>query len=292
MSWAIDRVMIGDGRQGASGHKMQDGVLYAAAGLTGGDESFWPIDANSITLSLHTMQALLNAIDDGTNDLPRKKKFLQEMFRRLYAWMMAHRGVPILIGGIGARGQITGSRRFEVHQYGPNLVRSNDDSCVSAALSNGTCALYGTTGGTSVDKYLRKHPMKIKTLKQLFSLVHQIPAQLSVRRVPKAVKKAFDANPFKWLAHHNQGVWIVRIVEHGIVDHCVALDCNRGIVHDSASRYPFALTEDVLRLLGGDEAKNLRVAEVRELVKVPVNSKKPSRCSCSSPAPPAPSSPA
>ena len=290
MSWAIDRVMIGDGRQGARGRKMQDGVLYAATGLTGGDESFWPIEASSITLSLHTMQALLHAVDDGTNDQPRNKKFLQEMFRRLYAWMMAHRGVTILIGGISSRGQISGSRGFEVHQYGPNLVRSNEDSCVSAALANGTCALYGTKEGTSTDKFLRKHPMKMKTLKQLFTLVHQIPAQLSVRRAPKSDKKAYEENPFKWLAHRSQGVWIVRIVEHGIVDHCVALDCNRGIVHDSASRYPFALTEDVFRLLGGDDANNLRVAEVRELVKVLVNSKKRSRCSSSSPAPPASSS--
>ena len=90
-----------------------------------------------------------------------------------------------------------------------------------------------------------------------------------MRRVPKAEKKAFEANPFKWLAYRNQGVRIVRIVEHGIVDHCVALDCNRGIVHDSASRYPFALTEYVLRLLDRYEAKNLRLLEVRELAKAP-----------------------
>ena len=59
LSWTIDRVMVGDSRRGKRGNKMQNGVLYAAIWLTGGDESFLPIDSNSIILSLHTMQALL-----------------------------------------------------------------------------------------------------------------------------------------------------------------------------------------------------------------------------------------
>lgn len=130
------------------------------------------------------------------------------------------------------------------------------------------------------------NPTKVKTLKQLFSIVHKVPAHLKVRRVPKGEKEAFDADSFKWLAHKKDGVWRVRVIEHGIVGHFVPLDGNRGIISDSASRYPFVLTEDLLHLLGGDEAQHLRVAEVRELVKVPVNPKKALRRSSSAPAPP------
>ena len=53
-----------------------------------------------------------------------------------------------------------------------------------------------------------------------------------------------------------------------MVDHCVSIDGNRGIILDSAARYPFMLCEEILKRLGGDDSKNLQVAEVRELVTV------------------------
>ena len=142
-------------------------------------------------------------MDDPTNELLYKKKFLQEMFHRVFEWMVIHRDAPLLVGGNGARGRITGSRRFYVHQSSPNVVRSSEDSCVPSVLANGTSALYGITEVIRVDRHLWKHPMKSKTLKQLFHLASQIPAPLSIHRVPKSKKKDFEENIFKWLAQRN-----------------------------------------------------------------------------------------
>ena len=145
-------------------------------------------------------------MDDPTNELLYKKTFLQEMFHRVFEWMMTHCDAPILFGGIGARGRITGSRRLEVYQSSPNVVRSSEDSCVPSALASANSALYRITEVISVDRYLRKHPMKSKTRKQLFHLASQIPAPLSIRRVPKSKKKDFEENIFKWLAQRNHDV--------------------------------------------------------------------------------------
>lgn len=55
--------MDGDGRRGKSGDKVQDGVLNAATGFTGCDKRFWPIDSNSNKRYLHTIPALIRAMD-------------------------------------------------------------------------------------------------------------------------------------------------------------------------------------------------------------------------------------
>ena len=53
------------------------------------------------------------------------------------------RGTSVIVGRIGARGHISGSRKFEVHDYGPNIVRNNNGTCVPAAVSNACGSLYG-----------------------------------------------------------------------------------------------------------------------------------------------------
>ena len=60
---------------------------------------------------------------------------------------------------------------------------------------------------------------------------------------------------------------MVRVARHGILDHCVALDCKKGITHDSSSRFLFALTEDIIRRVGGDEETALRVAGLEILLR-------------------------
>ena len=105
-------------------------------------------------------------------------------------------------------------------------------------------------------------------MKQLFIFVHQLPVGVNVRRIRKTDKGEFNKNTFKWLVNRCTGIWIVRITQHGILDHCVAVDCKKGIIHDISSRFPFALTEHILRRVGGDDATQLRIAEVREIVNV------------------------
>ena len=61
---------------------------------------------------------------------------------------------------------------------------------------------------------------------------------------------------------------MVRLVEPKVVDHCLVIDGKRRLIIDSAEPFPLFLTEDVLRRCGGSEAKNLIVAEVRQILPV------------------------
>ena len=124
--------------------------------------------------------------------MPYKNKVLQEMFHRVFEWVMAYRAALIIFGGIGTRRRTTGSTKFKGHHYGPKFVLSNDDSCGQAALANGLSEPRGITEGIGVDRHLWKHPMKTKTLKELFHLVHQVLALLCMqvrnpRRIPKKI---------------------------------------------------------------------------------------------------------
>ncbi len=61
-------------------------------------------------------------------------------------------------------------------------------------------------------------------------------------------------------------MWVVRLVESGVADHCVLVDTKVALIFDCAAQHPISLTEEALRLCGADDARNLRVAEVRQLV--------------------------
>lgn len=269
----VDRLVVGDGSTDNSTKQLADGTLYAATGLQGGNESFWPIPASSLKMSMLSLAALWRI---GESNLPANKKaeLQKRLTQNLLDWLYQHRGVVVVIGGIGARGHIHNARRFEVHEFGTNPARSNQGNCVPAAVANAVSALATIDDAKRVEKYFNDHPRVYTTLKQLFEEVHRINLPLAVRRIPKAEREAFQKDPFAWVSNLKSGVWIVRLDQHDKSDHCVAIDGNRGLILDGASRYPFILSEEILRRLGGDHATKLRVAEVRELVMPNVNTKK------------------
>ncbi len=61
-------------------------------------------------------------------------------------------------------------------------------------------------------------------------------------------------------------MWIVRLVESRVVDHCVLVDTKVAFIFDCAARHPISLTEEALRLCVGDDARDLRMEEVHQLV--------------------------
>ncbi len=72
---------------------------------------------------------------------------------------------------------------------------------------------------------------------------------------------------FRWLAESAKVVWIVKVVEIGIVDHCLCVDANRALIYYSAETYPLLLLEEVLRSCGGEDSKNVKFAEAVQIVK-------------------------
>ena len=190
----------------------------------------------------------------------------KRLLGNLLEWMKKNRGVPVVIGAVGARGHIRNTRQFQIHEYGPNNVCRNEGSCVMESVANGVAVLKSSEDALKVAKYAETNPKLFTTLKQIFFVLPKLPVSLTVRKIAQTKKDLFVANPFSWLLNMKNGIWIVCLKQHGIVDHCVAIDANRGIILDSAARYPFMLCEEILKRLGGDEAQNLQVAEVRELL--------------------------
>ncbi len=89
---------------------------------------------------------------------------------------------------------------------------------------------------------------------------------MEVRKISEADKSSFRSNVFRWLTEDARGVWIVRLAESGVADHCVVVDTSVALIFDCATEHLISLTEEALRLCDGDDSRHLRVAEVRLLV--------------------------
>lgn len=61
-------------------------------------------------------------------------------------------------------------------------------------------------------------------------------------------------------------MFLVQLKQKQVVDYCVVVNGIHRVAIDSSERYPLMLSEDVLRLSGGDDESNLVVYEVREVV--------------------------
>lgn len=61
-------------------------------------------------------------------------------------------------------------------------------------------------------------------------------------------------------------MYLVKLKQKQLMDHCVVVNWNSCVFIDSAERYPLTLSADVLRICGIDSASNLVVAELREVV--------------------------
>ncbi len=89
---------------------------------------------------------------------------------------------------------------------------------------------------------------------------------LEARCLWKEEVTAVRENAFRWFAEDAKGVWIVRFVQSGTVVHCVVLAANEALIFDVAEDYRLILTEESLRLCGGDDASRLKFAEARQIV--------------------------
>ena len=115
---------------------------------------------------------------------------------------------------------------------------------------------------------MRCRTTRLATLKQLQDALHAMPLRLEVHSVPKdkMTRNEYCPNSFRWLAKKAEGIWIVRLAQSNAVDRCVVVDATSGFIIDSVEEYPITLTEDTLRMCGGDDADNLHVAEARRIV--------------------------
>ena len=204
-SLVVDHVLVGDGSSDGSKRVIENGKLYGATGLQGGNENFWPISAKSLHISISSLAAL-SKIAFSTMKAEQKVHLQQRLLTTLLDWMQKNKGVPVVISAVGARGRIRNTRQFQVRRYGPNVLCRNEGRCVPESVANGVAALSSTTEGLSVINFFEKNPRLFTTMKQLFDLLPHLPVEITIRKVAKAQRTVFDANPFSWLSNLERGI--------------------------------------------------------------------------------------
>jgi len=93
------------------------------------------------------------------------------------------------------------------------------------------------------------------------------------------VKSPDRGEGFRWVGNKKSGIWIVRLIHDGILDHCVGGDNKRGMIFDKEEPAPEELSPQTLDMCGGHGTPGLRIAKVRELVEGRESSKKKSKIS-------------
>jgi len=128
--------------------------------------------------------------------------------------------------------------------------------------------LFGEECALEAWRKLDQEDPHFTSLSRISDAIHKLSVRCELRRIPKAAMEAFQADKFGWLADLKEGVCLVRLEQHAVVDHCIVIDAKRKWILDSAEDYPIRLSAATVRMCGGSEATKLGVAEVRELREV------------------------
>ena len=187
--------------------------------------------------------------------------------RDLKTWYSENPETALYLGGQGSRGSIEGIERYYCRSSGEVFMRSHRGNCVHASLVNAVWRLRGKEHADEALLHTMANKRRFRSLKSATKYVQDMRLGVELRRVPKGEREGFLEDSFAWVLGRDEGVMVVRIMEEEVVDHCVVVDAGARIIVDGCEKYPLELSMDTLRLCGGSEATNIRIAEVSFLVK-------------------------
>ena len=286
--WAIESVVFGDGSRDAKGFELRRGVFYASAKARGRHENYHRVDFRSIAFStrdgiaqsLPTLmvskgrpdERLLcrlpaEAINRRRRNVREQRKLISQAFPAL---LMEHPGVAVIIGGPGMRGNNVMVKPHLHRAAGKVFMMSNDGRCVHAALVNAVGCLRNVNEAHVAKQKLQSDSTHFINLKPLGLVAHKLDG-FDIRRPSKEMRRLLsdkETRAFSIIGQLKRGVWIVRLCQSQVVDHCVVIDGERGLIFDSAEEYPITLSERTLRMCGGSSANQLHIAEIREVVDI------------------------
>lgn len=184
-------------------------------------------------------------------------------------------GIVVMLGSPSSRKQNSALARYHLLHEHHLYASSCDLDCLLAAFVN-AC---GTWPGSEVADKMRARmladSMHFTKIGQVGNFVHRMGINCRIKKPSKGVRKMLHTDklksPFAWLAEGAKGVWIVRLVQVNVVDHCIALDADKSVIYDSEERHPIRITKESLEMCGGPGAKRLRVAEMFQLSTAKVN---------------------
>ena len=106
------------------------------------------------------------------------------------------------------------------------------------------------------------------SLKVLNEIASELRLPLEIRKFrPLEELNRVNIDPFAWICNMTCGVYAVRLVEQGVVDHTVLVVTSESkCILDPEEQYALALDPEVLRKCGGYESTKLKIAEIRELL--------------------------
>lgn len=291
--WNVRSFVSGDSGSNICGKRLSRGAFYASSAMTGGAESYWRVEPFSLEVScqdatvlswhVHPVTDTARRRWDGHLEGPwayvgsRTNKNASDYIRnRLLNWCFAHPGVAVIVGGPGARGRAPALTPHLAPWKGRVLYRAESHRCAEAAFLNGLAALRAAPAGyhdevAAALEFIHETvgTSSLVSLGGLQESIRNIASLVSVKpelhRVPSKAFRIFREDPFRFLTHLVRGVWIVRLVQKGRVDHCVLVDCDDQLIYDGAEEFPVVLGEGTLALCGGEDAPSPSVAEVRRI---------------------------
>ena len=244
------------------------GTLYAAGNTSGGSESFYPIEEDSVCLSPRGLAIKLSYYASWI-DQPRRKdtefvyggpanprpvpnvtikpKFdfhpgrgkMKVIADLVIETCRKYLGLVILIGGPTARNATEKTKPFLLKGLGKLLMQESDSFCLMAAFVHGISRVRGLEVAIKARQLFR---LKFPNARKISSVAPFLQEQrlfCDVKKVSKNDRPAFDADHWSWIATKSTGVWLVRIVAGNVGNHCIAIDGDAKLIFDNEEEYPF-----------------------------------------------------
>ena len=167
----------------------------------------------------------------------------------------------------GERSTIEGVHEHLLRDCGTVFEKQNDGNCITAAIINAVDIVSGRPHAGALREYFFEENPHYLEIREATVLLREMATGAEMRLLPKKDRELFNINRFAYLAGRESGVYVVHVFEPKVSSHTVVINANRKLIIDSAEEFPMRLSEGLLRKCGGDHAKNLRVGEVRMIVK-------------------------
>ena len=294
VDWYIERFVIGNGYvHRRSGIILVQGTLYAAGNTSGGSDSFYPIEEDSVRLSPRGLVLKLSyyaswIYQPRSKDMefvhrepanPRSvpKVILKPKFdlhpgrgkMKVIADLVIETcrkcpGSVILIEGPTARNATERTNPFLLKGLGQLLMRESDSSDLIAAFVHGISRVRGLEVAIKARKIFRLNFATARKISIVATLLQEQGLFCDFQKVSKNDRPAFDADRWSWIANKSRGVWLVLVVAGNVVNHCIAMDGGEQLINEE--KYPLNLSVVSLKACYGDGAPAPHILCARQLV--------------------------
>ncbi len=274
--WHLQCLVRGDGTKSRTGFELEREKFYGSAYTYGSVDFFHEIDVKSLVVSSRGQNVVewsYRALKKNRNlpdNIEKPVAVLAEaqgdvaahLRRTVVNWCTKFTGVVMIIGGPTSRGPIAGIERHFDRRHGYVFQRGRSGRCVFDCIVNAVDRVIGRDAAQTAAEEVSKMMTHFPSLTGIRNVLQELSAPVKALRV----EVNFD-DGFRWLAEDAKGVLIVRLGQLDVVDYCVVVDAYQALIYDSAEDYPICLRAETLRKCGGDDAQNLRVLQIRQIIK-------------------------